>query len=73
MLPKTLNKFAEQIRDYDDGRKYGDSILVTLTRGLCADYDGLHTIAGDTVRDIAAQLRHVMVCKCDICQTGETA
>ena len=67
MLPKTLSRFADQIRDYDDGRKYGDAILVTLTRGLCADHAGLHTIAGDTVRDIADQLRHVMTCECDIC------
>lgn len=68
MLPKSLSKFADKVQDYDDGRKYGDSILVTLARGLRADYDGLHTVAGDTIRDIAAQLRRVAVCECDICR-----
>lgn len=73
MIPLAPKGLPEYVLDWDDGRKYGDSIIVTLKPGWCFDLPNseAHTAGFDNVREARQGLRTVYGCSCERCTEGK--
>lgn len=65
------------VLDWDDGRKYGDPIMVTTTFGWAfeagdEDFDGTHVASFDTVKDAkrGTTKKALQQCDCPRCAEG---
>jgi hypothetical protein len=66
-LPKTVQKYANKIMEWDDERWAGNSLIITLEYGWCFDEKGLHCFGVDTVAAAKKDLATVMPCDCERC------
>ena len=65
-------KYASRIQHWDDERKMGNSLIVTLTGGWRFDYDtenpnATHVMGFDTLKDAKNSVRESVPCACIAC------
>lgn len=68
-IPKNIpSKYIPRIWFWDDERNIGNSIIITLKDGWCCGTEqGLHTIAGDSIKEAITALKDTAICNCKDC------
>ena len=60
-------KYRERILHWDDERKGGNSIIISLKDGWCFDEQGCHVFGEDNVKDVIASMGRSLPCECADC------
>lgn len=74
-IPKSIpKKYQDRIEHWDDERKNGNSLIVTLKAGWywkgIDELNPSHVAGFDVVRDAKDELRLTAPCKCAVCTKG---